>query len=166
MSDDLGGNSMKRFIGTLFAALMLGGCFPPLPTIRVPHGLVFLPTIGVNIYQGTKDIGPLVGTVHAGTGSWFYVPAGFQTLTGEYTNGRGGSDTISLSTTPEHPSFFVITQKPGVNTPDVVITQVPMMTGITAPPVKTGMAAVYIFYDDNGVPLTNEHNKNMMQKLE
>lgn len=136
---------MKKLTGILFALLVVG-C-STVDKVRTSKGVLFEPTVGITVFQGADENGVLLGTIQANTGSWFYLPVGFEMLTGAFSNDRGGQDTLSINVTAEHPYFFALGQKPGMITPDVVIRQVSEVPGINVPPPKQGMAQIYVFYN-------------------
>lgn len=137
-----------KTLGSLLLVLCLAACSPPLPTVNVGDRVLFGPSIGINIYQGPDDNGIFLAKLDGSQGKWFTVPAGFEMLYFEFSNGRGGDHTVSINVQAMTQYYFIVTQRSGHLTPDVVVKQVSSVPNVKNPPTKAGMAQIYVYFDN------------------
>ncbi|MGA9855744.1 MAG: hypothetical protein WBR29_10755, partial [Gammaproteobacteria bacterium] len=91
-------------------------------------------------------------------------PAGFEMLTGEFSNGRGGEYTASINVVAGHTYYFKIVQKPGTITPDVVMIPVVGTQMGTIPPRMAAISFAYPNVDAISEITREQAKNNLLQK--
>jgi len=135
---------MKMLATSLIVIGMFLSACSSLNKVNSSQGNYYGSDIGINLYQGPDENGVFLGEVQTGKTVMAVVPSGFEMVTGVFSNNRGGNYTESMNLVSGKTYYFVLSQKAGVNTPDVVVA--PSSGDDYQGTIKSGMAVVYFSY--------------------